>query len=108
MTAVLDVLAWIAMLAGSFMLLTAGLGVLTLPEYYSRVHAASITDSLGATLILLGLGFQAGASLVTVKLVLVLLFLVLTGTAGSHALAKAAQLHDLKLPPRRGEEAGHR
>ena len=55
MSAVLEGLAWAAMLAGSFVLLTTGVGVLTLPEYYSRIHAASVTDTLGAGLILLGL-----------------------------------------------------
>ncbi len=104
MSAVLEGLSWAAMLAGSFVLLITGLGVLTLPEYYSRIHAASVTDTLGTGLILLGLVTQAGWSLVTAKLVLVLLFLVLTGTAASHALAKTAQLHDLALPPQRGED----
>lgn len=98
---VVDVLAWASMLAGSFVLIVTGLGILTLPDYYSRIHAASITDTLGAGLILFGLVVQAGFTLVAAKLVLVLLFLVLTGPPASHALAKTAQLHNVSLPPRR-------
>ena len=104
MSLVLEALSWAAMLAGSFVLLVTGLGVLTLPEYYSRTHAASITDTLGAVLILLGLVFQAGFTLVTAKLLLVLVFLVITGPPAAHALVKTAQLHDLPLPRRRSEE----
>ncbi len=99
-----EVPPWAAMVAGSLVLLPTGLGVPTLPEYYSRIHAASITDTLGAALILLGLVAQAGWSLVSAKLVLILVFLVITGAAASHALAKTAQLHDLPLPPQRPEE----
>ena len=64
-----EALSWIFMLAGAFVLLVTGLGVLTLPEYYSRLHATSITDTLGAALVLFGLIMQSGWNLVTGKLV---------------------------------------
>ncbi|AKE51593.1 hypothetical protein TQ33_0614 [Kangiella geojedonensis] len=61
------------------------------PDFFSRMHAASVTDTLGGTLVLLGLMLQVdGQYLVLVKLVLVLLFILLTSPTGSHALAKAA------------------
>ena len=104
MSLVLEVLTWISMVAGSLVLLITGLGVLSLPDYYSRIHAASITDTLGAALILFGLVAQAGLTLVAAKLVLVLVFLLLTGPAASHALAKTAYLHDVPLPDGREEE----
>lgn len=104
MSAVVEALSWLAMLSGSFLLLVTGLGVVTLPEVYSRIHAASITDTLGAALVLFGLALQAGWSLVTAKLVMVLVFLLLTGPAASHALVRTAELHDLRLPPRRRRE----
>ena len=62
----------------------------------SRVHGAGITDTLGAGLMLLGLAFQAGLSLVLVKLFLTLLFLMLTGPVTVHALAKTAYRQGLK------------
>ena len=101
-----EALSWIFMLAGAFVLLVTGLGVLTLPEYYSRLHATSITDTLGAALVLFGLIMQSGWNLVTGKLVMILIFLVLTGPAASHALVKTAELHDLPLPPRRRKGDG--
>lgn len=104
MSILLDVVSWASMIAGSLVLLVTGLGVLTLPEYYSRLHATSITDTLGAALVLFGLAVQAGWSLVAAKVLMVLLFLVITGPAAAHALVKTAELHDLPLPPRRRRE----
>ena len=106
--AVVDALSWLCLLGGSFIVLVTGVGMLRLPTYYTRVHAASITDTLGAGLILFGLALRAGWSLVTIKLALILIFLVITGPPAAHALAKAAYLHGVKpaLPPdaRHGED----
>ncbi len=102
MAGALDVLSWACLLTGSFFALVSSLAMLRLPDFYSRVHGASITDTMGAGLILLGLVFQAGFSLVTVKLALVLMFLVITGPTASHALAKAA--YRLGLEPVIGPE----
>jgi multicomponent Na+:H+ antiporter subunit G len=96
MDAVVEVLSWLCLLGGSFIVLVTGIGMLRLPTYYTRVHAASITDTMGAGLILLGLALQAGWSSVTIKLALILIFLVITGPPAAHALAKAAYLHGVK------------
>ena len=101
-----EVLSWLCLLGGSFVVLVTGLGMLSLPTYYTRVHAASITDTLGAGLILLGLALQTEPSNVTVKLALILIFLVLTGPSAAHALAKAAFLHGIE--PHLPEEEDHR
>lgn len=63
-----------------------------LPEFFSRVHAAGIIDSLGAILILLGLITQSQDILVIIKLLLILLFMMITGPTAVHALARAAML----------------
>ncbi len=99
---VLDWLSWACLLGGSFFILVSSLAVLRLPDYFSRIHGAGITDTLGAGLILLGLAFQAGLSLITVKLFLVLLFMMLTGPVTVHALAKTA--YRLGLKPVLAEE----
>lgn len=104
MAAVLDVASWICLLAGSFFLIVGAIGILRLPDFYTRIHAASMTDTMGAWLILIGLMFQAGLSLVTVKLVLVLVFLVLTSPLAGHVLAKAAYQRGLE-PWRREDSA---
>lgn len=101
---VLDIASWTCLLAGSFFVIVGAIGLLRLPDFYTRIHAASMTDTLGAWLILVGLMFQAGLTLVTVKLVLMLVFLVLTSPLSGHVLAKAAFLRGLE-PWRSGDEA---
>ncbi len=83
-------LSWACLLGGSFFILVSSLAVLRLPDYFSRIHGAGITDTLGSGLILLGLALQAGLSLITVKLAAVLGFMMLTGPVTVHALAKTA------------------
>ena len=87
---ILDVLSFILIGIGSFALIVGALGVLRLPDVYTRMHAASITDTLGAGTIILGLIIQAGLTLVAGKLFLILIFLFFTSPASSFALAHAA------------------
>ena len=65
---------------------------ITLRDLYTRMHAASVTDSMGAILVLTGIMLQAGWSLATIKLIAILLFLLLTSPTSSNALASAALL----------------
>ena len=97
MNELLDILSWICLLIGSFFAISGGVGLLRFPDFFSRLHPAGMTDTLGAGLILLGLMFQAGFSLVSVKLIMILGFLLLTNPTATHALAKSA-LHG-KLRP---------
>ena len=87
---VFDVLSWVLLLGGSFFLIVGAIGVIRMPDFFTRLHAASVTDTLGAILILFGLMIQGGLTLITVKLILILFFLILTSPTSSHALAKAA------------------
>ena len=82
--------------AGSIFVLVGAFGLIRLPDFYTRLHAAGITDTLGAELILLGLMFQAGLSLVTVKLILISLFIFFTSPTATHAVANAARVMGLK------------
>ncbi len=95
-------LGWLFLLAGSAFVLAGGVGLLRFPDFYSRIHAAGITDTMGAWLIVVGLMFSAGWTLVTAKLLMLLLFLVITSPLASHALAKAAYVRGLK--PMTGRE----
>jgi len=90
MESVIDVLSWALVIGGSFFLLVGAIGVLRLPDVYTRGHAAGITDTLGAMMILGALMLQGGFSLITAKLFLILLFLLFTSPAASHALGNAA------------------
>ena len=93
-----DVGIWFCLVAGSVFCVIGGIGVVRMPDFYTRTHAASITDTLGATLILLGLGIEAGFNLISVKLGIVLVFLYLTSPTAAHALVKAAYSRGLDAP----------
>ena len=68
----IDVLSGLALLGGVFFIVVGNVGMLRMPDFYTRMHAAGIIDTLGAGLILLGLMLQAGWTLITVKLLLIL------------------------------------
>lgn len=98
-----DIVSWACILLGSFFCIVGGIGILRLPDFFSRLHGSSITDTLGAGLIFVGLMVHSGFSLVTVKLVMILFFLLLTSPTAAHAIAKAALMAGLK--PLLDEEA---
>lgn len=77
-------------IAGALLTLLGAIGVLRFPDVYTRIHAASITDTGGASLMLLGLGLISGLSLVTLKLVVIWAFIMLASPVAAHALANAA------------------
>ena len=89
-TLLIDVLSWACLLAGGLFCAIGALGLLRMPDFYTRMHAASVTDTVGAGLILLGLILQAGLTLVAVKLAMIGLLLFFTGPVAGHALVKAA------------------
>ena len=87
---IVDILSWISFLVGGFFLLIGSLGMVRLQDFWARLHAASIIDSAGVGLLLLGMILQAGFTLATIKLILIVLFLLITGPTATHAVANAA------------------
>lgn len=88
-----EIFSWIGgglVVAGVLLSVLGAVGVLRFPDVYTRIHAASITDTGGASLVLLGLCLIAGLSLVTLKLVFVWVFIMLTTPVAANALANAA------------------
>ncbi|HRP35456.1 MAG TPA: monovalent cation/H(+) antiporter subunit G [Gammaproteobacteria bacterium] len=90
MALAVDLLSWALILIGGAFGIIGGIGLLRLPDFFSRIHAASLTDSMCAPCIIAGLMLQSGFTLVTVKLGFLIVFLFLTSPTASHALAKAA------------------
>jgi multicomponent Na+:H+ antiporter subunit G len=86
----LDLISWGFLLAGSFFAITGGIGVIRMPDVFTRLHAAGVTDTAGAGFILMGLMFQGGLTLVTVRLILILGFLWFSSPVATYALARAA------------------
>ena len=105
MTAFLEILSWACIVGGAFFCLVGGLGLLRLPDFFSRMHGAALTDTLGAGLLLVGLMLQAGLSLITVKLLAILFFLLLTSPTATHALTKAARAAGIKPLLNRADES---
>lgn len=89
---VIDIASWLLLSAGGVFVFIGGLGALRMPDLYTRMHAASVTDTIGPALIIIGIILQAGFTLASVKLVAILLFLLLTGPTASNALASASLL----------------
>jgi multicomponent Na+:H+ antiporter subunit G len=104
---VIDLLSWACILLGSFFTIVGAVGLVRMPEVFTRMHAASVIDTLGVGLLILGMGLQAGLSLVTLKLIFLLALFFFTGPVITHALAQAC-LHEKVRPAlaedRRGRE----
>lgn len=91
-----NTIAILCMVAGLFFILGGTLGVLRLPDFFTRIHAAGMTDTLGAELILLGLIVQEGFTQLSLKFLFVSMFLLLTSPTATHAMANAAHQAGLK------------
>ena len=87
---VLEILSWILLCLGGAFVLIGGIGALRLPNFYTRLHAASLTESMATILIFSGMILQAGLSLAAVKLAAIMVFMLLTAPTASYALANAA------------------
>ncbi|WP_218355291.1 monovalent cation/H(+) antiporter subunit G [Alteromonas lipotrueiana] len=86
----MDIMSYVLVILACFLSLTGGLGLFRLPDFYSRLHAVGITDTLCSFLLLAGLACQSGWSLTTAKLLIVFLFLLFTSPVSSYALANSA------------------
>jgi len=95
------VISAVLMAGGIFFVIAGAVGVLRLPDFYTRMHAAGMTDTLGAEMILLGLIVQAGLSQTSLKLALIAFLLFLTSPTATHAVIGAA--HHAGLKPKLGK-----
>ncbi|MEO8524016.1 MAG: monovalent cation/H(+) antiporter subunit G [Caldimonas sp.] len=96
MTPWVDIASWACLIGGGFFCIVGAAGMLRMPDFYTRMHASGLVDTLGAGLILLGLMLQAGFTLVGVKLLIVGLLIFFTSPAAAHALARAAMARGLE------------
>jgi multicomponent Na+:H+ antiporter subunit G len=85
-----DLLSWLLLAGGAAFCVIGGVGLLRLPDFFTRCHGAGITDTMGAGLILVGLMVQASDPLIIGKLLILLIFIFLTSPVAGHALFKAA------------------
>ena len=91
----MEIIGWILIFLGTFLILSGSLGILRFPDFFSRLHPAGITDSLGAPLVLLGLIAQEGLTIISLKLLVLIILILITSPTACHALAKAAYNEEL-------------
>ena len=96
MSVVVDSLSWIFLLIGGFFAIVGALGLLRMPDFFTRMHAASVTETLGVAFLLIGMILQAGFTLVAAKLAILGLLISFASPTATHALAKAALARGLK------------
>ena len=99
-----EAVVWFCLLSGGSFSVIGGVGLNRMPDFYTRCHATSVSDTLGAGLILLGLAIHSGFTLVTMKLVFILSFLWFTGPMATHALVKAAYARGVKVADHGGPD----
>ena len=95
-TDVLHVIGAFFVVVGALFCVIGGIGVIRLPDFYSRCHGSGITDSAGAGALLLGLMFFA-PPLVAFKLLALVAFLWVSSTVSTHSLAKAAYSQGVRI-----------
>lgn len=96
MNAVLDIASWICLVAGGIFCIIGAVGLIRMPDCYTRMHAASVIETLGAGLMLAGMILQTGFTLVAAKLLMIGLLILFASPTATHALAKAALTRGLK------------
>ena len=96
MEPLLDYLSAMLLASGSFFILVGAIGLIRLPDVFARMHGAGVTDTLGAALFIAGLMVQSGLSLISVKLLLILVFFFFASPTSSYALANAALSQGMK------------
>jgi multicomponent Na+:H+ antiporter subunit G len=95
MELIFDMGSALCLLLGSFFCLSGGVGIIRFPDFYTRMHAVGVTDTLGAGMILIGLMLQNPGGLVVLKLLLILVMTLFISPVASHALAQAAFKNNL-------------
>jgi len=96
MEMVVDILSGLCIAAGIVALITGSIGLVRLPDLYSRTHAVGMMDTAGVGFIILGLIIHEGFTLISVKLALVGIFLFFTSPIATHAVAQVAYRAGLK------------
>jgi multicomponent Na+:H+ antiporter subunit G len=103
-----DIAAWALVLGGCFFTVVGAFGLVRLPDVYTRVHSAGLVDTVGAGLLLIGLTLYGGFTIVTIKLLLILVFIFFTSPASTNAFANSVYSAGIKpiLADRKGGKGG--
>jgi len=94
---IIETLTALFLFVGALFFLIGSIALLRFPDVYTRLHGVTKCDTLGLGLILVGLILHEGATLASVKMVFIIIFVFLTSPTAAHALARAAYKHGVKL-----------
>lgn len=97
MDTLIQVSSTLFLLGGSFLCISGGVGILRFPDFYTRMHAVGVTDTLATAMILIGLMLHNPDFMVDIKLMIIMLMTIFISPTTSHALAKAA-IHNKLMP----------
>ncbi len=97
MTLLVEVLTDVCLVAGGVLCITGGIGLLRMPDFFARVHAAGVTETLATPLLLIGLMLQMEWSLDLIKVLIIIALILATNPTATHSMAKAA-LHGGERP----------
>lgn len=84
----IDLLSKFLLVTGVFFFFVGTLGVIRFPDALTRAHGSTKCDTLGAVLCLLALILQSGISFVSLKLILVIIFIWITNPTAAHLIAR--------------------
>ena len=101
-----DILSWACFIFGGLAVVSGALGIVRFPDFYTRLHAAGVTDTGGAEMILIGMLLQSPSWIVAVKLFFIGTFLFFTSPVATHAIAHSAWMVGFK--PLEGPELKYR
>ncbi len=107
MAVIVDILSWIFLVAGGAFCVIGMIGLIRMPDLFARLHGASVTDTLGAGFIIAGLVLQAGLTLVSAKLIIIMGLILLTSPVATHALAQAALHAGIRPKLAHDDTGGH-
>lgn len=99
----LQIASGVLLIGGGLFSIIGGIGILRLPEFYSRTHGGGVTDTAGAILTIVGLMLVSGSWLVAIKLAMILFFMFVASPSSSHALTKSALSWGIKPELEQGE-----
>lgn len=84
------------MIIGLFLFISGTLGLIRLPDFYSRMHATGKCDTLGALLVLTGLAIYNGFNLVSLKILFIVVFIFVANPTATHAIGRAALVNGVQ------------
>ncbi|MDK2822329.1 MAG: multicomponent Na+:H+ antiporter subunit [Clostridia bacterium] len=99
----MKIIASIFLLLGFFFILVAAIGVMRLPDFYTRLHASGKSETLGMLLSFIGLALYEGMTLTSIKLMFIVLFILLANPIGTHIICREAYRCGLKPWMRKGD-----